>query len=105
MQLHVTDGEELGEQPGYVQTTPSTRGGASSSPGVYALDCEMCYTVEGLKLTRVSVVNMHLEPVYETLVKPSVEITDYNTRYIIEFLLHEIHSSCRAKIYTTLPEA
>lgn len=48
---------------------------------VYALDCEMCYTTVGLQLTRVSVVDMHLEPVYETLVKPSHTIVDYNTRY------------------------
>ena len=48
---------------------------------VYALDCEMCYTTMGLQLTRVTVVDMHLKPIYESLVKPSHTIVDYNTRY------------------------
>lgn len=47
---------------------------------VYALDCEMCYTTVGLELARVSVIDMSLEPVYETLVQPSHTIVDYNTR-------------------------
>ena len=42
----------------------------------------MCYTVTGLQLTEVSVVDMNLERVYHTLVKPSHPILDYNTRYI-----------------------
>ena len=41
----------------------------------------MCYTTAGLQLTRVSVINMSLQPVYENIVKPSHPIVDYNTRY------------------------
>ena len=44
----------------------------------------MCYTTVGLQLTRVSVINMSLQPIYEKLVKPSHPIVDYNTRYYIQ---------------------
>lgn len=49
--------------------------------GVYALDCEMCYTTNGLDLTRVTVINSSCKVVYETLIKPLHPIIDYNTRY------------------------
>lgn len=52
-----------------------------SDPGVYALDCEMCYTTGGLELTRVTVIRDDLTVAYETLVKPGHKILDYNTRY------------------------
>ncbi|KAK3929890.1 RNA exonuclease 1-like protein [Frankliniella fusca] len=52
-----------------------------SDPGVYALDCEMCYTTGGLELTRVTVIKEDLSVAYETLVKPAHKILDYNTRY------------------------
>lgn len=49
--------------------------------GVYALDCEMCYTTQGLELARVTVINEDSNVVYETLVKPDNPIIDCNTRY------------------------
>lgn len=48
--------------------------------GVYALDCEMCYTTQGLELTRVTVIDEDYKVIYETLVKPQNAIIDYNTR-------------------------
>lgn len=48
--------------------------------GIYALDCEMCYTTEGLELTRVTIINEDCKVVYETLVKPLHPVIDYNTR-------------------------
>lgn len=48
---------------------------------VYALDCEMSYTGNGLEVTKVSVVNFHGEQVYEKFVQPRFPIVDYNTKY------------------------
>ena len=49
--------------------------------GVYALDCEMCYTTEGPELTRVTVISSDCKTVYETLVMPDNPILDHNTRF------------------------
>ena len=75
----MTAGERLSLEKGYVITGPPPSDSAHQL-AVYALDCEMCYTTLGLQLTRVSVINMALEPIYEKLVKPSHPIVDYNTR-------------------------
>ncbi|KAM4615799.1 uncharacterized protein ACJ7VT_008814 [Polymixia lowei] len=50
-------------------------------PGVYSVDCEMCYTTDGLELSRVTVVNSSLQVVYDTFVRPDNEVIDYNTRF------------------------
>lgn len=42
---------------------------------------EKCYTIAGLELSRVTVVNSSLQIVYDTFVKPKNEVIDYNTRY------------------------
>lgn len=77
---HVFNIENLKNDSGFVQTVekqPITSG----DYGVYALDCEMCYTTEGGELTRVSVVSSDMKIVYETLVKPDNPVLDYNTRF------------------------
>ena len=40
-----------------------------------------CYTTHGLELTRVTVVNAKQQTIYETLVKPSNTILDYNSKF------------------------
>uniref|UniRef100_A0A8C6ME74 REX1, RNA exonuclease 1 homolog n=1 Tax=Nothobranchius furzeri TaxID=105023 RepID=A0A8C6ME74_NOTFU len=49
--------------------------------GVFALDCEMCYTKQGLELTRVTVINSEMKVIYDTFVKPESKVVDYNTRF------------------------
>ncbi|XP_074040750.1 putative exonuclease GOR [Leptinotarsa decemlineata] len=65
----------------YVFTTPSRNPRLYGTYGVYALDCEMCYTVKGLEVTRVTIVDSNGRCVYESFVKPLHEIVDYNTLF------------------------
>ncbi|KAL8203063.1 UNVERIFIED_CONTAM: hypothetical protein K2H54_038105 [Gekko kuhli] len=77
--LHVHDGRRENID-GFVKTfiKPPPLGGNN---GVFALDCEMCYTTRGLELSRVTVVDPSLQVVYDTVVKPDNEIIDYNNRF------------------------
>lgn len=49
--------------------------------GVFAVDCEMCFTGCGLELTKVSIVKSDGNLVYESFVRPERDIVDYNTRF------------------------
>ncbi|XP_019368847.1 PREDICTED: RNA exonuclease 1 homolog isoform X2 [Gavialis gangeticus] len=76
---HVQDGRKE-SLDGFVKTfekLPATDG----YPGIFALDCEMCYTKQGLELTRITVINSDLKVVYDTFVKPDNKVVDYNTRF------------------------
>ncbi|XP_035864920.1 RNA exonuclease 1 homolog isoform X3 [Sander lucioperca] len=75
--LHVHDSLSL---DGFVSTTPR-HPSDKNCPGVYSLNCEMCYTIHGLELSRVTVVNSSLHVVYDTFVRPDNEAIDYNTRF------------------------
>ncbi|KAM9810538.1 uncharacterized protein ACB057_004481 [Neosynchiropus ocellatus] len=74
--LHVHDSLSMEGFVTTVQRNPSD----TSCPGVYAVNCEMCYTIHGLELLRVTVVNSSLQVIYDTFVKPDSEVIDYNTR-------------------------
>ncbi|XP_031705348.1 RNA exonuclease 1 homolog isoform X2 [Anarrhichthys ocellatus] len=76
-QVHVHDYLSL---DGFVSTVPR-HPSDTSCPGIYSLDCEMCYTIHGLELSRVTVVNSSLQVVYDTFVRPDNEAIDYNTRF------------------------
>lgn len=76
---HVYEYVDFENLKGYVTTLPPES--EVHDHGVYSLDCEMCYTTNGLDLTRVTVINSACKVVYETLVKPLHPIIDYNTRY------------------------
>lgn len=77
---HVHEGEsELERYRGFVETQPKPERDPNRH-GIYALDCEMCFTVYGLELARVTVVNYKEQVVYERLVKPGHRILDYNTK-------------------------
>ncbi|XP_066430594.1 RNA exonuclease 1 homolog isoform X2 [Eleutherodactylus coqui] len=75
---HVQDGRK-DSLDGFVKTFEKFN--AEGNPGVFALDCEMCYTKRGLELTRVTVINTQLKVVYDTFVLPDNKIVDYNTRF------------------------
>ena len=67
---------------GFVVTQPSG-GGVARHPhlAMIAIDCEMCYTAEGLELTRASAVSADGSVMYDKLVKPPRPITNYNTAH------------------------
>lgn len=50
---------------------------------IFAVDCEMCVTANGMELTRVSVVDESMTLVYDSVVKPDLPIIDYLTRYVL----------------------
>ena len=51
-------------------------------PGkVFALDCEMVYTDRGKEVAMVTLLDFAGETCFESLVKPSARIKDYNTMY------------------------
>ncbi|KAL9698706.1 hypothetical protein quinque_002147 [Culex quinquefasciatus] len=77
---HVSSFVDYDDLTGYVKTIEPPEGYVCSKKDVFALDCEMCYTTGGLELTRVTVVDINEKTVYDTLVKPSNQIVDYNTR-------------------------
>nr|XP_039320837.1 exonuclease GOR-like [Saimiri boliviensis boliviensis] len=76
---HVRDGRKESLH-GFVKTFQKELS-RDAYPGIYALDCEMCYTTHGLELTRVTVADADTRVVYDTFVKPKHEIVDYNTRF------------------------
>jgi len=49
--------------------------------GVFAVDCEMCFTGCGLELTKVTFVRSDGNMFYESFVRPERDIVDYNTRF------------------------
>ncbi|XP_045476448.1 putative exonuclease GOR isoform X1 [Harmonia axyridis] len=79
--LHVWNGTVAGiNEPleGFVKTKSSKK---EKKQKVYALDCEMCYTVKGLELCKVTILSFNGSIVYDHFVKPENEVVDYNTRY------------------------
>ncbi|XP_067824414.1 RNA exonuclease 1 homolog [Heptranchias perlo] len=76
---HVQDGRKenlAGFMKTFEKAMPS-----DENPGIFALDCEMCYTKQGLELTRLTVINSDLKVVYDTFIKPDNKVIDYNTRF------------------------
>ncbi|XP_049519955.1 uncharacterized protein LOC119446217 isoform X2 [Dermacentor silvarum] len=70
-------GERDAPARGFVRTRP--RHGVAG--GVYALDCEMCFTIRGLEVAKVSVVGSNGATVYDSYVRPGSPVLDYNTAF------------------------
>jgi len=84
--LHVWSGFPInggifGPLEGFTKTKTTKAAAKEHRYTVYALDCEMCYTIVGLELTKVSVVGLDGRLVYESLVNTENEIIDFNTRF------------------------
>lgn len=76
---HVTDYMDYSNLTGFVKTISRGEDFVPTRKDIYALDCEMSYTTEGLELTRITVVDINRKVVYDALVKPTNKIVDYNT--------------------------
>ena len=48
---------------------------------VVSLDCEMAYTLNGMELIRLTILDENDHLLFDTLVRPASEITDFNTRF------------------------
>lgn len=70
-----------GPYDGFVRTRPRKTPPPNGYFGVYAVDCEMCFTTLGLELAKISVVAADGRLVYNTLVRPEAHVVDYNTRF------------------------
>ncbi|KAK6637726.1 hypothetical protein RUM44_008148 [Polyplax serrata] len=82
--LHVWSGVAAGVNgplEGYVKTKPKKTSPPDGNYGVYSMDCEMCYTTQGLELTKITLVATDGRTVYDSFVKPENTIIDYNTRF------------------------
>ena len=82
--LHVWKGVSAGvNKPleGFVKTKSCKIVPEDGNYGVYSVDCEMCYTTQGLELAKVTVVAADGRIVYDSYVKPENTIIDYNTRF------------------------
>jgi RNA exonuclease 1 len=54
--------------------------GVNDKSKLLALDCEMIYTIEGMELARLSVVDENLKTVLDVMVQ-TAEVLDYNSRF------------------------
>lgn len=81
--MHVWSGVRDGLNGPYdfVHTKPRRNPPADGNHKVYALDCEMIYTLNGMEVARVTVVGMDGRLVYDTFVKPENDVVDLNTFY------------------------
>ncbi|KAF2361322.1 Elongin A binding-protein 1 [Trinorchestia longiramus] len=93
---HVSDNINPDNFTGFVRTLPREPA-TPGDHGIYALDCEMCYTTAGNELTRVTVIDHNNTVVYETFVQPENQILDYNTRFsgISEEQLEDVTTTLR----------
>lgn len=76
---HIVDGSGHPDYDRGFKVTQAKQIAPATSPGIYALDCEMCSTTIGTEVTKVTVVDHKFNVVYESLVKPKNPILDYNT--------------------------
>lgn len=69
------------QKSGFVETQEHPDINQRYTSPLIAMDCEMCYTKNGLELTRLTLVDEKQNVIYDKYVKPANEIIDYNTKY------------------------
>ncbi|KAJ9594184.1 hypothetical protein L9F63_014344, partial [Diploptera punctata] len=77
---HVSNGFD-NELKGFLRTLAVDEEPEDGDYGVYAIDCEMCYTTKGIELTRITIIDRSMNVAYEKFVIPEHPILDYNTRF------------------------
>ena len=61
--------------------TKSEYAAVSDASPLYAIDCEMCYNIDGeMEIVWLAMVNERLECIYETFVSPKKKINNYLTQ-------------------------
>lgn len=97
-----TDGQQWGRYFKLCPQWPTPAPDQANGCPMFALDCEMVLTEDGLELARVSLVNEALECIYDELVKPEKPIMDYKTQFSgitqdtlegVSTTLSEVHSA------------
>jgi RNA exonuclease 1 len=69
---------ELASIRPFIQLDPFIQGQHMS---IVSLDCEMSYTLNGMELVRLTVLDNRDHLVFDVLVRPESEITDFNSRF------------------------
>uniref|UniRef100_A0A914I1P4 Exonuclease domain-containing protein n=1 Tax=Globodera rostochiensis TaxID=31243 RepID=A0A914I1P4_GLORO len=78
---HITQTQRLSTLRRYVETPRPFGVGDPRSKKVYALDCEMVYTVWGPEVARLSVVDITGELILDVIIRPEHRIVDCNTKF------------------------
>ncbi|XP_061626540.1 RNA exonuclease 5-like isoform X4 [Phyllopteryx taeniolatus] len=94
--------------PGFEDFACADCADVTDASPLFGLDCEMCLTVKGYELTRVSLVEGGGKCVMDQLVKPDNKILDYLTQFsgITAAMLHPVRTSLRdvqVQLRTLLP--
>uniref|UniRef100_A0A0A9Z8B1 Exonuclease domain-containing protein n=1 Tax=Lygus hesperus TaxID=30085 RepID=A0A0A9Z8B1_LYGHE len=78
---HVWSGRNEDCMDGFIETSKLPCYMAECDAGIYALDCEMCYTTKGLELARLTVIDLNEDVVFDQVVSLSSPVLSYCTRF------------------------
>ncbi|KAL3071920.1 hypothetical protein niasHT_039745 [Heterodera trifolii] len=78
---HITQTQRLSTLRCYAETPRPFGVGDPRSKKVYALDCEMVYTVWGPEVARLSVVDITGDLILDVIIRPEHRIVDCNTKF------------------------
>lgn len=76
---HVYEWLDYNNLKGFVRPEPISAVSIPCDENIFAVDCEMLFTTDGMEAARVTVVDINLKKVYDEFIKPIAKIIDYNT--------------------------